>query len=337
MIAPTTAAKAVTVDQRLPVSVEYEWGRLEETIFGHGHDIVVAQWDEAYHPTFGPTINDWFRVHGGQRLDSFDPGLAAKTIEQQDHVAKLLIDLGVRVHRVAPLGDSTDRTFLTELGEGTFAFPRDPIAVIGSEIIETSPQRRWRRRERHAIRPILDRVLNETDCAWVSVPPPSTDRDADNGPYLEGGDILVVGDHLLVGRSGYATDERGIRWLRRHFAGRRTVIDVPLTTDAYHLDCALSLPRPGLAIAYPDAFVEGLPDLIRDWDVIEVTAGEQEALATNALILDSTRMICDERHSRVSDELRKRGIEVIEVPFDGPAFFGGGPRCSHHPLRRAGQ
>jgi N-dimethylarginine dimethylaminohydrolase len=58
-------------------------------------------------------------------------------------------------------------------------------------------------------------------------------------------------------------------------------------------------------------------------------------MATNALILDPARMICDERHPRVAHELRKRGIEVIEIPFDGPAAFGGGLRCSYHPLRRS--
>jgi glycine amidinotransferase len=242
------------MDHRLPVSVEHEWDRLEEAIVGHGNDVVVAHWNEPYHSTFGPELNEWYRTHGGKRLDSFDPDLAAKMIEQQDRLAQLLIELGVRVHRVDGLVDSADRTFLTDLGEGMFAFPRDPIAAIGSEVIELSPKHRWRRRERYAIRPILDEILDDTDCAWVSVPPPSTDRARDNGPYLEGGDILVVGEHILVGRSGYASDERGIRWLRRHFAGRRTVTEVPLTTDAFHLDCALSLPRPGLAIAYPDAF-----------------------------------------------------------------------------------
>jgi glycine amidinotransferase len=319
----------------LPVSVEFEWGRLQEAIVGHSNDIVVEHWNPSYHSTFGPGIDEWYRRHGGRRLDTFDLGLASKMIEQQDHLAQLLVDLGVRVHRVESLNDSADRTFLANSGEGLFSFPRDPIAVIGDEVIETSLRRRFRRRERYALRPILDRVLAETDCGWVSVPPPSTDEAQENGPYLEGGDILVVGDHVLVGRSGYATDDRGVRWLRRHLAGRRTVIDIPLTAATIHLDCVLSLPRPGLAVAYPDAFIEGLPNLLRGWDVIEVTAEEQHDMATNALIVDSSRIICDQRHSRVSRELRKRGIEVIEIAFDGPAFFGGGLRCSYHPLRRA--
>jgi glycine amidinotransferase len=322
------------MDANPPLSVEFEWGRLQEAIVGRSNDVVVEHWDASYHCAFGPQVDQWYRVHGGRRLDTFDPGLASKMIEQQDNLAQLLIDLGVRVHRVDCLDGSADRTFLTDSGEGLFAFPRDPIAVIGDEVIETSLKRRFRRRERYALRPILDRFLAGTDCGWVSVPPPYTDRAKENGPYLEGGDILVVGDHVLVGRSGYATDGRGVRWLRRHLAGRRAVIEIPLTANTVHLDCVLALPRPGLAIAYPEAFIEGLPDLLRGWDVIEVTAEEQQAMATNMLILDSSQMICDQRNSRVSGELRNRGIEVIEIPFDGPAFFGGGLRCSYHPLRR---
>ena len=34
------------------------------------------------------------------------------------------------------------------------------------------------------------------------------------------------------------------------------------------------------------------------------------------------------------DELRKRKIDVIPLPFDGPIRAGGGLRCAHHPLWR---
>ncbi len=324
------------MNQTPRIWVHHEWDRLCEAIVGRSENVVVAEWNEGYHRTFGAEVNDWYRTHGGRRLDSFDPQLAARMIAQQDHLAELLEAAGVTVHRVSLLTDSADQTILTPLAEGMFSFPRDPIAVIGSDVIETSPKHRWRRRERYAIRPILDGILPDTESDWVAVPPPSTEPSTDDGPYLEGGDILVVGDDLLVGRSGYATDSRGIDWLRRHFHGRRSITEVPLTTDAYHLDCALSLPRPGLAIAYPDAFVDGLPPLIRDWDVIEVDRDEQQSMATNVLILDESHIISDERHSRLNDQLRDRGISVTEIAFDGPAVFGGGLRCSHHPLRRVG-
>ncbi|MDA9913061.1 arginine deiminase family protein [Candidatus Nanopelagicales bacterium] len=325
------------------VNVDYEWGKLEEAIVGVSTDVVVAQWHEPYHSTFGSQVNDWYRRYGGQRLDAFDPDLAARMIWQQDQLAQMLKHLGVVVHRVDDLARSKDRTFLTDLGEGMFSFPRDPMLVVGTEVIETSPKHLWRRRERYAIRAVLDHVLPQADqpeLQWLSVPPPSSDRPsiedspATSGPFLEGGDVLLLGDELLVGRSGYATDERGVNWLKSHLRGRRKVSEVRLTKDAFHLDCALAVPRPGLAVVYPPAFLDPLPGLIRDWDFIEVSGEEQQSMATNFLIVDESRVICDERHTRLTSELEKRGIEVLQIPFDGPAVFGGGLRCSHHPLRR---
>ena len=45
-------------------------------------------------------------------------------------------------------------------------------------------------------------------------------------------------------------------------------------------------------------------------------------------------MLVDSDNARVIDELRKRRMDVIPLPFDGPIFTGGGMRCAHHPLLR---
>ncbi|MBW2000128.1 MAG: hypothetical protein JRJ29_19470 [Deltaproteobacteria bacterium] len=45
-------------------------------------------------------------------------------------------------------------------------------------------------------------------------------------------------------------------------------------------------------------------------------------------------MIVDNRFTYLKEELRKRGMEVISVPFDAITQMGGGFRCSHHPIRR---
>ena len=39
-------------------------------------------------------------------------------------------------------------------------------------------------------------------------------------------------------------------------------------------------------------------------------------------------------NARVIEELRKRKVDVIPLPFDGPISTGGGLRCAHHPLLR---
>jgi glycine amidinotransferase len=36
----------------------------------------------------------------------------------------------------------------------------------------------------------------------------------------------------------------------------------------------------------------------------------------------------------VIDELRRRKVDVIPLPFDAPISTGGGLRCAHHPLLR---
>jgi hypothetical protein len=45
-------------------------------------------------------------------------------------------------------------------------------------------------------------------------------------------------------------------------------------------------------------------------------------------------MIVDADNARVIDELRKRKMDIIPLPFDGPIRVGGGMRCAHHPLWR---
>jgi hypothetical protein len=45
-------------------------------------------------------------------------------------------------------------------------------------------------------------------------------------------------------------------------------------------------------------------------------------------------MIVDAGNQRVIDELRRRKMDVIPIPFDGPIRTGGGLRSAHHPLLR---
>ena len=72
----------------------------------------------------------------------------------------------------------------------------------------------------------------------------------------------------------------------------------------------------------------------RDWDAIIVSREEAGLLATNGLVLGEGRVIVDADNKRVIGELRKRGMDVIPLPFDGPIATGGGLRCAHHPLLR---
>jgi N-dimethylarginine dimethylaminohydrolase len=111
---------------------------------------------------------------------------------------------------------------------------------------------------------------------------------------------------------------------------------VALRSNVLHLDCALGLIKPGLLVWCPEKLIDGLPMSLRGWDAIVVSKDEANLLATNGLILEEGRIIVDADNKRVIEELRKRKVDVIPLPFDGPIACGGGLRCAHHPLLREG-
>jgi N-dimethylarginine dimethylaminohydrolase len=134
--------------------------------------------------------------------------------------------------------------------------------------------------------------------------------------------------------SGCASDMAGIDWLQALLGAPYRVIPVALRSFVLHLDCALGLVKPGLLVWCPEKLVDGLPRSLREWDAIAVSRDEASRLATNGLVLEEGRMIVDAGNPRVIDELRKRKVDVIPLPFDGPIRTGGGLRCAHHPLLR---
>ena len=91
-----------------------------------------------------------------------------------------------------------------------------------------------------------------------------------------------------------------------------------MKSNVLHLDCAMALIKPGLLVYCPPKLIDGLPMSLRDWDKIEVSVDEANRLATNGLVLEEGRVIIDADNARVIDELRKRKIDVIPLPFDGP-------------------
>ena len=134
--------------------------------------------------------------------------------------------------------------------------------------------------------------------------------------------------------SGCASDMAGIDWLQGLLGPQYRVIPVALKSNVLHLDCAIALVRPGLVVYCPEKLIDGLPRSLRDWEAITVSIEEATRLATNGLILEEGRMIVDADNKRVIAELRKRGIDIVPLAFDGPIRVGGGMRCAHHPLWR---
>lgn len=92
--------------------------------------------------------------------------------------------------------------------------------------------------------------------------------------------------------------------------------------------------RPG---AVQGVTVLGLPEAIRDWDVIGVSGDEaNEHLATNHLVLNDRAIVvpAEAAHDGEAVELEKRRFEVFRLPCEAVYRMGGSFRCAHQPLVR---
>lgn len=319
--------------QARPITAHHEWGKLREVIVGRGEDLVMPGFSEAVSFIYDPQFIDVMKTRGGCPAQEIEPERTAKVIAQIDHLAEVLAGRGIIVHRSHRLAPA-EREYMDYVQQGgMLLYARDPMLVVGDHVIETVLKVPMRAKERFAVRPIIRERLAGSGARYVAMPPASPSFGEDN-LYLEGGDVLLNGYDVYVGNSGRASNPAGIAWLQATLGAKYRVHEVKLTDAWEHLDCVLALVRPGLGIICREGFVEGLPESIRDWDYVEVSLEEAKHLAANCLVLDEHSVIIDEQHHRIGQELARRGVEVIEIPYDAVATWGGAFRCSHHPLWR---
>jgi len=214
------------------------------------------------------------------------------------------------------------------------AFPRDPAFVAGDHLIEGALRLAARQGERFGLRPVLRRLAEQRGARWLAVPP--GDPNEVDGPYLEGGDVLLNGREVYVGMSGRASDLAGADWLQALLGERTRVIAVAMRSNTRHLEDCLALLAEGLLVHCPDRLIDGLPMALRGWDSIAVSSEEATALATQVLVLEPGRLVVAEDNIRVIEELRRRKLDVIALPFDQAVRRGGGLRAAHLALRREG-
>ncbi len=244
--------------------------------------------------TFG-TRHEWGRLHEAA------VGLSSP-------LAEVLQAQGVTVHRVDTPA------------------PRDPLVVVGRHVIEASLRGEARRHERLALRPLVQDLVQRCRLDWSCVPPGWPN--GVDGPFLEGGDVLVNGREVYVGMSGRASDMAGIDWLAARLGPDHRVIPVAMRSNVLHLEDVLTLVRPGLLIFCPSLLIDGLPMSLRSWEAIAVSAADVEQGRGQLLVLAAGRAIARADDGRVAELLRQHRVEVIEVHCQG------GLRAAHQPLLR---
>lgn len=263
----------------------------------------------------------------GKELHDAHPEMAERLTSQMHGVVAHLKARGVTVlrpevaigHEIIA-GPPSSSPFVCQI------FPRDPWLVVGDQMVECHMAQAYREREIPGMRRAMAR--------WQSMAVQNR-RAMPSSAILEGGDVLLLGDEILVGISGQASNLAGVRWLQQEVGKRVKVYPVRLDSRFQHLDCALALPKPGLAIVCPEAFLDGIPATLKAWQVMSVSMGEALGqMACNPLILDERSLILPKGLPRLAEMIESQGIHVTETPLDMPALFGGGLRCMHLALAR---
>jgi N-dimethylarginine dimethylaminohydrolase len=311
--------------------VHREWDRLREAVVGIAPADDIVLFHEHSQRWLSPAAGERARRQSGRRLIDIDPALAGRIEKQADALAALLEREGVRVHRPEPLRDA-EQTFLAPNGEGAQLFVRDALIVAGANVIDASLRLQCRQRERFGLRPVVQRLIAEGGARWSSVPFGSPG--AVDGPFLEGGDVVLNGPEIYVGMSGCASDMAGIDWFQTLLGADHRVVPVALRSNVLHLDWALTLIRPGLLVYCPDNLIDGLPTTLRPWDKIELAPQEAAALAAGLLVLDPDRAVVEASNCRVIEGLRERQVETIPLAFETSAILGGSLRSACQPLLR---
>ncbi|MBC9796264.1 dimethylarginine dimethylaminohydrolase family protein [Sinomicrobium weinanense] len=250
---------------------------------------------------------------------------------------QLLAGHGVEILRPRKLKQA-EKLIAGDDGYANF-FTRDPFFTVGNFVVEGALRLRHRRREVLPLRDIMLQYVYPSDCTYVAAPAPEVAEKDDpahgKGPFIEGGDVLVLDKHVFVGISGLASNELGARWLEKLIKPLGYTLEiVRLKPDILHLDCAMGLVREGLMIVCEEAFADGIPEKLNRWTKIPVTYDETTQLATNGLPLSPEVYVTDPAFRHIGDRIANHGVHVEYVDFRITRSFGGAFRCSTQPLLR---
>ncbi len=325
--------------QHMPIGAASEYGRLRQAVVGIADGLTLPPFSgDLSH--YNPELRSVLEKSGGKPVDVKEhfPERWQETAEQMDGVAKILEDRGVTVHRPRPFNEA-EAGYLSNLQPGKAQlYPADPVFVIDKHYIEINIRRAYRRKEvfplRDLIRPIVDA---DPDATADAMPPaaPWSPAGEGPGPFLEGGDIIILGNDLIVGMGDLCSNRAGLDWLERTMAPYGYAVHpVRIKGPILHALGIMCLLREGLLMAYLPAMADGLPEPLKDWDVIEITEDEMLKHATVGVSIDDKHYLIDPHFNRVMDQLVKYGVEPVPAPCDAIGFWGGAIRCITLPLTR---
>jgi dimethylargininase len=164
------------------------------------------------------------------------------------------------------------------------------------------------------------RSLVPPECRVMSIEPPGT---------LDGGDVLLYGNRVVVGLSG-RTNQAGAEQLSRALEeiGYRVFV-CPVSNGRLHFASAITKVRPnrfiGTAVGYADLDAVGAEVLPKD-EIERIVIPDEELPAHNVVLISETLLVPAGNPISVG-MLKEAGEHVVEVQFDRFTCADAGLTC----------
>ena len=302
----------------MQLHVTDETSRLRSVILGIAHQNgPTPKLEEAYDPKS--------RIHIAQSTYPLERDM----IDELGAFAEVLRRYEVEVFRPQIIADCNQ------------IFSRDIGFVVDDFFIKSNilPDRD---REIEAIEQVLGRI----DPSKILTPPREV--------HVEGGDVMLHGDHLFVGyynQPDYAqtvtarTNVQAVEWLSGQFANKKVKAfelcksNTDPYSNALHLDCCFQPVGDRYAIIHKEGFlhredVDYLTSLFGAEQLFPISAEEMFEMNSNIFSISPSVVVSDHSFVRLNSWLRSKGLTVEPIPFREIAKQEGLLRCTTLPLFR---
>lgn len=250
-------------------------------------------------------------------------------VKEMEAFNKVLKKYEVEVYRPEIIGDCNQ------------IFSRD-IAMVIDDVLVKSNILPDREKELEAI----EYVINQIDPEKVLTPPEEV--------HIEGGDVMLWGDHIFIGTYKGAdypehitarTNMHGVEFIRRNFPHKKVKefdlvkSNTVARDNALHLDCCFQPVGKDKGIIYKGGFrseddYKYLVDLFGEENLFQITRDEMYHMFSNVFSIAPDVVVTERNFTRLNEWLRSQGFTVEEIPYAEIAKQEGLLRCSTMPLIR---